>query len=96
MYTIGTVLAVGSFIATRQKILEQHRRARQLKTSADNPGECADSDAPAGWSLHDGQLWYSNGTRQCAWDGTTKRAMPAAKTTEMTEMTTTELPAPQQ
>lgn len=77
MYALGSAVAVGAFLVTRHRILGQHARSSQIKRAAD-VGECAESDAPAGWSFKDGQLWYSNGTRQCAWDGVT-RATPERK-----------------
>jgi len=84
MYALGSAAAVGSFLVTRHKILGQHARSSQMKRAANVPGECTESDAPTGWSLKDGQLWYSNGTRQCAWDGVT-RARPNERKAEAAE-----------
>ena len=95
MYALGSAVAVASFLATRHKILGQHARSSAVKRAADVPGDCAEPDAPAGWTYKDGQLWYSNGTRQCAWDGVT-RATPktSATTASQTEASAPAADAP--
>ena len=66
MYAFGAATAAAYFAFLRHDALKKHRNIALMKDAADVSEDCRPTENEAGWSYHDGSLWYSNGHRECA------------------------------